>query len=77
MSNDNFKINSKALIKNLEDSLVLLKKGVPIEKALNEINLKYGRLHMDKRRQVKALLDPPPTAKYERLIDRIMMKYDR
>ena len=76
MNNEHdYEINSNALIKNLEDSVIKLKKGATLEESLNEANLLFARMHQDKRDQVRSKLVPPPSRKWEKMLDRIVMKY--
>lgn len=72
-----FKLNERALLDNLKWSEKQLKDGVPIDLALNEANLAFGRMSEMERNDLRGKLEPYPTRKFIRKLDRIIEKYDK
>lgn len=73
----NFRLNEKALLDNLKWSEKQLKVGIPIELAMNEANLRFGRMEGWERELLRDKLNPYPTRKFVRLLDRLIDKYDK
>ena len=69
------KLNSKALMKNLENSEEKLKKGVKLVDALNEVDIMWSKMSQEERDFYRDRLKPRPTRTYTRELMRLIKKY--
>lgn len=72
----NIKLNSDALMKNLEVAEEKLKKGVKIKDALTEVDIMWYNMSRNHRDTLRSKLTPEPTEEYDMELDRLMKTYD-
>ena len=72
----NFKINSKALVKNLEDSEKKLKGGATIKESLTEADIMWYNMNDEQRAHIIDSLEPKPTDEYNEKLKSLMDTYD-
>ena len=71
------KLNSKALMKNLEDTEAKLRAGALVGDAFNEADIIWLNLSQEKRDEYRDQLTPRPTREYTRKLTRLHEKYTK
>ena len=72
----NVKLNSDALLKNLEMAEERLKNGEPVSDAFNKADLMWYSMTEEDRNKWKSRLEPEPTKEYTEKLIELMNKYD-
>lgn len=75
--NKDFKMNEEGLMQNLRVSEEELKRGVPLEEAINEAFLRFARMTQSQRNAVRDKLEPYPSRKVIRYLERLVKKYEK